>query len=152
MKCRSCDSILEHTFLDLGFAPPSNSYLSIDDLNKPETYYPLKVKVCHYCWLVQTEDYAGVDELFSDDYAYFSSTSLTWVSHAKQYCERIIDELGLNSKSFVIEVASNDGYLLRNFLEKSIPCLGIEPTASTAKFSKDIGLEIVQEFLVKSWL
>jgi SAM-dependent methyltransferase len=146
MKCRHCSSELTHTFLDLGFAPPSNAYLTKDDLTKPEKYYPLKVKVCDQCWLVQTEDYALADELFDSGYAYFSSTSSSWLEHAKRYAEKMTQELGLNESSLVIEVASNDGYLLKNFIEKKIPCLGIEPTASTAKASEALGIQVLQEF------
>ena len=146
MKCRHCSSELKHTFLDLGFAPPSNAYLTKDDLTKPEKYYPLKIVVCDQCWLVQTEDYAQADELFDSDYAYFSSTSTGWLEHAKGYSEKMTQELGLNEKSLVIEVASNDGYLLRNFVEKKIPCLGIEPTASTAKVAQELGIPVLQEF------
>ncbi len=118
MNCRHCGTPLTHTFVDLGFAPPSNAYLTKLDINKPEKYYPLKVKVCDHCWLVQTEDYANADELFSADYAYFSSTSTGWLEHAKRYVEQITKQLGLNTDSFVIEVASNDGYLLQNFVDK----------------------------------
>jgi SAM-dependent methyltransferase len=132
--------------LDLGFAPPSNSYLTKDDLTKPEKYYPLKVMVCDQCWLVQTEDYAQADELFDSNYAYFSSTSTGWLKHAKEYAEKMTKELGLNERSLVIEVASNDGYLLKNFVEKKIPCLGIEPTASTAKAAESLGIPVLQEF------
>jgi SAM-dependent methyltransferase len=146
MKCRHCSSELTHTFLDLGFAPPSNAYLTKDDLTKPEKYYPLKVMVCDQCWLVQTEDYAQADELFDSEYAYFSSTSTGWLKHAKEYAEKIIKELDLNERSLVIEVASNDGYLLKNFVEKKIPCLGVEPTASTAKIAEALGIPLLQEF------
>ncbi len=146
MNCRHCGTPLTHTFVDLGFAPPSNAYLHAHDLNKPEKYYPLKVKVCAHCWLVQTEDYAQADELFRADYAYFSSTSSSWLAHAKAYTEQITQGLGLNSNSLVIEVASNDGYLLKNFLEKGIPCLGIEPTASTAKAAEKIGIPVLHDF------
>jgi len=146
MKCRHCSFELTHTFLDLGFAPPSNAYLTKDDLTKPEKYYPLKVVVCEQCWLVQTEDYKRADELFDSEYAYFSSTSASWLEHAKRYSERIIKELDLNRKSFVIEVASNDGYLLKNFVVKNIPCLGIEPTANTARASEALGVSVLQEF------
>jgi len=146
MNCRHCDSPLEHTFLDLGFAPPSNAYLSEADLTKPEMYYPLKLKVCTQCWLVQTEDYTQADELFSPDYAYFSSTSSSWLAHAKSYAETMKARLGLNEKSFVIEVASNDGYLLKNFVEANIPCLGIEPTASTAAAAESLGIPVLREF------
>ena len=130
MNCRHCGATLEKTFLDLGFAPPSNSYLTQADLLKPEKYYPLKVKVCEECWLVQTEDYALAEELFNSDYSYFSSTSSSWLSHARDYCERMIPLFKLDSDSHVVEVASNDGYLLRNFVNENIPCLGIEPTCA----------------------
>lgn len=150
MNCRHCDSSLEHTFLDLGFAPPSNAYLSAADLIKPELYYPLKLKVCTQCWLVQTEDYTQVDELFSPDYAYFSSTSSGWLTHAKNYAKAMTEWLGLNEKSFVIEVASNDGYLLKNFVEANIPCLGVEPTASTAAAAESLGIPVLREFFGES--
>ena len=146
MNCRHCEKPLTHTFVDLGFAPPSNAYLTETDLNKPEKYYPLKVKVCDCCWLVQTEDYAQADELFSSDYAYFSSTSKGWLAHAKRYAEQMTQQLGLNENSFVIEVASNDGYLLKNFLEMEIPCLGVEPTASTAEAAEKLGIPVLREF------
>ena len=146
MKCRHCLTELTHNFLDLGFAPPSNAYLTQDGLSKPEKYYPLKVMVCNHCWLVQTEDYAQADELFDSEYAYFSSTSSGWLEHARLYAEKMIAELGLNDSSHVIEVASNDGYLLKNFLAKKIPCLGIEPTASTAKAAESLGISVLQEF------
>lgn len=146
MKCRHCSTELTKTFLDLGFAPPSNAYLTKPELTKPEKYYPLKVMVCDGCWLVQTEDYAQADELFDSEYAYFSSTSTGWLDHAKRYAEKMTLELNLNEKSLVIEVASNDGYLLKNFLEKKIPCLGIEPTASTAKAAEALGIPVLQEF------
>ena len=146
MKCRHCSSELTHTFLDLGFAPPSNAYLTRDDLTRPEKYYPLKVMVCNQCWLVQTEDYAQADELFDSEYAYFSSTSTGWLEHAQRYAEKMTKELDLNERSLVIEVASNDGYLLKNFVEKKIPCLGIEPTASTAKAAEALGIRVLQVF------
>jgi SAM-dependent methyltransferase len=132
--------------LDLRFAPPSNAYLSQADLSKPEKYYPLKIKVCDHCWLVQTEDYAQADELFSPDYAYFSSTSSSWLAHAKSYAEQMTQRLGLRSDSLVIEVASNDGYLLKNFVAAGIPCLGIEPTASTAAAAERLGIPVLREF------
>jgi hypothetical protein len=131
MKCRHCATPLTHKFLDLGFAPPSNAYLTTRDLQRPEKYYPLRLLVCDHCWLVQTEDYAEADELFSPDYAYFSSTSTGWLEHARRYATDMTGRLGLTADSFVIEVASNDGYLLKNFVGAGIPCLGIEPTAST---------------------
>ena len=146
MNCRHCGAPLIHTFLDLGFAPPSNAYLTKDDLSKPEKYYPLNIKVCDQCWLVQTEDYAEADELFSPDYAYFSSTSSGWLDHAKRYSNHMIDTLNLKGDSHVIEVASNDGYLLKNFVEAGIPCLGVEPTDSTATAAEKLGIPVLREF------
>jgi hypothetical protein len=137
---------LEHTFLDLGFAPLSNAYLNQADLTKPEKYYPLKVKVCSHCWLVQTEDYAQADELFSSDYAYFSSTSSGWLAHAAKYTKSMIERFKLNANSFVMEIASNDGYLLKNFVDAGVPCLGIEPTASTAAAAEKLGIPVLREF------
>ncbi|CDM24607.1 methyltransferase [Castellaniella defragrans 65Phen] len=146
MNCRHCGALLRHTFLDLGFAPPSNAYLKAEDLNRPEIWFPLKIRVCDQCWLVQTEDYARADELFSPDYAYFSSTSRGWLAHAQRYAQAITRRLGLDNQSFVIEVASNDGYLLRNFVAAGIPCLGIEPTAGTAAAAEAIGVPVLREF------
>ena len=118
MNCRHCKKKLAYIFLDLGFAPPSNSYLSVKDLNKTEKYFPLKVYVCNKCWLVQTKDYIDAKELFTSEYAYVSSTSSSWLKHAKNYTDMIIDKYKLNSKNYVIEIASNDGYLLKNFFKK----------------------------------
>ena len=146
MNCRHCEAPLKHIFLDLGFAPPSNAYLTSSDLTRPEKYYPLKVMICDQCWLAQTEDYAQADELFDSEYAYFSSTSTGWLAHASAYAKKIIDELHLSKNSFVIEVASNDGYLLKNFVVNQIPCLGIEPTASTAAAAEAIGIPVLREF------
>lgn len=146
MKCRHCGTPLNHTFLDLGFAPPSNAYLTKEDLSRPETWYPLKTKICDNCWLVQTEDYADAATLFTQDYAYFSSTSAGWLDHARRYSETMIDELALGSQSHVIEVAANDGYLLRNFVAAGIPCMGIEPTASTAAAAEHQGIPVLREF------
>lgn len=146
MNCRHCNDPLNHTFLDLGFSPPSNSYLDPNDLLKPEVYYPLNIKVCTSCWLVQTEDYAEATEFFSPDYAYFSSTSTSWLNHAKQYSEMITNSLSLDKSKFVVEIASNDGYLLKNFVASGIPCLGIEPTISTALHAERIGIPVIKEF------
>jgi SAM-dependent methyltransferase len=146
MRCRHCEKPLEYTALDLGFAPPSNAYLTAEDLNKPEKYYPLRLKVCDRCWLVQTEDYADADDLFTHEYAYFSSTSTSWLRHAQDYCNAITHRLGLSDQSFVVEIASNDGYLLKNFAAVKIRCLGIEPTASTAAAAEAIGVPVLREF------
>jgi SAM-dependent methyltransferase len=146
LNCRHCGQPLTFPFLDLGFAPPSNAYLTEADLTRPERYYPLKLFVCDTCWLVQTEDYAARETLFDADYAYFSSVSESWLAHARHYAASIIEELSLGRDSFVIEVASNDGYLLRNFVAARIPCLGIEPTASTAARAEEHGVPVLREF------
>lgn len=146
MQCRHCRKPLEHVFLDLGFAPPSNAYLTVQDLQEPELYFPLKLFVCDQCWLVQTQDFNRADELFNADYAYFSSTSKGWLAHARDYCAMITQRLKLGAGSFVIELAANDGYLLKNFVAAGIPCLGIEPTASTAHAARAIGIPVREEF------
>lgn len=146
MNCRHCGTELRETVLDLGSAPPSNAYLSAADLDQPETAYPLKLLVCTNCWLVQTEDYATAGELFSPDYAYFSSVSSSWMQHAARFAQEAITRFGLGRGSFVIEVASNDGYLLRNFVSAGIPCLGIEPTASTASAAEALGVPTLRAF------
>lgn len=146
MNCRHCKAALELTFADLGFAPPSNAYLSRDNLIEPEQYYPLKVMVCTECWLVQTIDYTSAATLFTPEYAYFSSTSKSWLEHSQKYVEIITDKLNLDQNSFIVEVASNDGYLLRNFVDQGIPCLGIEPTESTASAAEKLGVPVIKEF------
>ncbi len=150
MNCRHCGKPLLHSFLDLGFAPPSNAYLTTDDLHQPEKYFPLRIKVCDKCWLVQTEDYARADDLFNFNYAYFSSTSESWLAHAEDYSRKMTQALGLNQKSFVIEVASNDGYLLKNFVALGIPCLGIEPTSQTSDVAEALGIPVLREFFSES--
>ena len=132
--------------MDLGFQPPSNAYRSIDQLNNEETLFPLRTNVCEECFLVQTEDYTARETFFDDNYAYFSSTSQSWLEHAKSFSEKVIKEFQLDEESFVIEVASNDGYLLRNFLERKIPCLGIEPTKNTASQAISRGINTLKDF------
>ncbi len=146
MKCSFCKHRLTHSFLDLGAAPPSNAYLSAGQLLEPEVYYPLKVMVCERCWLVQLEDVAGRHIHFNENYAYFSSYSKSLLAYSKGYAEQIIDGLNLDSRSTVVEIASNDGYLLQYFKEKGIPCYGIEPTASTAAAAREKGIESIVEF------
>ena len=146
MNCRHCNETLRHVFLNLGFAPPSNAYLSSENLQQPELYFPLRLYVCDHCWLVQTEDFPLFDELFTKDYAYFSSVSQTWLEHAENYSKMIQKRLGLDESSFVIEIASNDGYLLKNFVSNSIPCLGIEPTDSTADAAERFGIAVFRRF------
>jgi SAM-dependent methyltransferase len=146
MKCRHCASDLQFKFVDLGSSPPSNSYLTKKTIDEPEKWYPLKVMVCDKCWLVQTEDFVGVGEMFSEDYAYFSSFSSTWLEHAKHYVEKVTSRFKLTSESIVAEIAANDGYLLQYLQDKNIPCYGIEPTHSTAQAARDKGIEIIEEF------
>jgi len=144
--CRHCQSPLEHTVLDLGHQPPSNAYLKKEQLSLPETTYPLKVFLCTDCWLMQLPEHAAAEDLFTADYAYFSSTSRSWCSHAKQLVEKAISRLGLGPGSHVVEIASNDGYLLQYVQEHGIPCLGIEPTHSTAEKAMERGIPTLQEF------
>ena len=146
MKCRHCSAELELTLIDLGNAPPSNAYLTESTPRVPEKWFPLRVLVCTECWLVQTEDYAGIKELFDAEYAYFSSFSITWLRHAEAYVTEMIERFELNTSSNVIEVAANDGYLLQYVKAKGIPCLGIEPTASTAAAACKKGITIIGEF------
>lgn len=146
MNCRHCQNKLEHVFLDLGFAPPSNSYLKKEDLSKEEVYYPLKIYVCSECWLVQTADYAQREEFFNDHYSYFSSISESWLVHAKDYSNKMIEYLSLNGSSRVIEIGSNDGYLLQYFVQKGIDSLGIEPTLNTAEKAVEKGIPVLKEF------
>jgi hypothetical protein len=149
MKCRSCHSLNIQDFVDLGHAPLSNSYLSESDLNNSEKYYPLKTLVCSDCWLVQTEDYINVDEIFKSDYAYFSSTSISWLKHAQEFSKNVINKYNINKDSMVIEIASNDGYLLKNFVDAKIPCLGIEPAASAAQIAESKGVTTKQFFFTE---
>ncbi len=144
--CRHCAAPLSIRFLDLGFAPPSNAYLTPEDLQKPEVTFPLRLLACGTCRLVQTEDFAAADALFTEDYAYFSSTSQGWLDHAARYADMAIERFGLGPKSHVMEVASNDGYLLKNFVAKGIPCVGAEPTQSTADAARAQGIPVVQDF------
>ena len=146
MKCRHCNAPLTLPLIDLGFAPPSNAYLSTQQLQQPEKKYPLRVLVCQTCWLVQTEDFAQAHELFDADYAYFSSFSSTWLEHAKRYANDMSVRFHLSSSSHVVEIAANDGYLLQYFKAANIPCTGVEPTASTAAAARAKDIHIVQEF------
>lgn len=146
MRCRHCDATVSLPFVDLGSAPHSNGYLSADALRQPETWYPLRVLVCTECWLVQTDDFVDRADIFLPDYAYFSSYSTTWLRHAERYVEAIAARFALGTHSHVVEVASNDGYLLQYFRARGIPCLGIEPTASTAHAAREKGIEVVEEF------
>lgn len=146
MKCRHCGAPLRLSLVDLGTAPPSNAYLSVAALEAPEAWYPLRVLVCTDCFLVQTADFARASELFDARYAYFSSYSSTWLTHARRFVDDMVARFALDERSRIIEVAANDGYLLQYFKARGIPCLGIEPTASTAAAARGRGLEIVAEF------
>ena len=146
MKCRSCHSDNLKSFIDLGYSPPSNAYIEKDSLIEPEITYPLRVVLCSDCWLVQTEDYAVAEEIFNENYAYFSSTSSSWLDHASKYVDMIINKLKLSKNSFVVEIASNDGYLLKNFLSNGIDCIGFEPTSSTANAAKELGIKVEEVF------
>jgi len=146
MKCRHCSTELNLTLVDLGSTPPSNSYLTEQKLHVPEKWFPLRVLVCEDCWLAQTEDFTQANELFDADYAYFSGFSESWLSHSKNFVDSMVSLLNLDSKSHVIEIAANDGYLLQYVKEYGIPCTGIEPTKSTATAARAKGLTIIEEF------
>ena len=146
MKCRHCSAELKLTLVDLGSAPPSNAYLTIQKLQNPEKWFPLRVLVCEQCWLVQTEDFAQADELFDADYAYFSAFSSSWLAHSQRYVSDMAQRFSLNEQSHVVEVAANDGYLLQYVKALGIPCTGIEPTASTAIAARTKGIDIIEEF------
>jgi hypothetical protein len=147
--CRFCGTQLENSFVDLGMSPLCQSHILPDELNKYETFYPLHAYVCTECWLVQLDEYVSPEEIFSD-YDYFSSFSVSWVEHAKKYSELMTEKLGLNSSSLVMEVASNDGYLLQHFVRDSIPVLGIEPAANVAKAAIDKGIRTTVRFFGES--
>ncbi len=146
MNCRFCNTELTHTFIDLVNSPASNSFLSTQQLNEPELFYPLKVFTCHKCFLVQIDEYKKSDNIFNSEYVYFSSYSTSWLAHAKDYAEKMIQRFGLDDNSQVVEIASNDGYLLQYFKQHNIPVLGIEPTANTAAAAAQKGIESVVEF------
>jgi 2-polyprenyl-3-methyl-5-hydroxy-6-metoxy-1,4-benzoquinol methylase len=146
MLCRFCKTPLENVFIDLVNAPASNSFLSYEQLNEPEVFYPLKVYTCHKCFLVQLDEYKKSDAIFNGEYVYFSSYSSSWLAHAKSYTEEMIRRFGYTETSQVVELASNDGYLLQYFHEKKIPVLGIEPTANTAAVAIEKGIETVIDF------
>ena len=144
--CRHCGSPLEHTVIDLGHQPPSNAYLRPEQLALPEITYPLRVFVCTGCWLVQLPAHAAAEELFTADYAYFSATSSSWCAHAERYVAAAVKRLGLGPQSQVVELASNDGYLLQYMQQHGIPCLGIEPTHATAEAARAKGITTIERF------
>ena len=144
-SCRFCGAELRETFVDLGLSPLCESYPGPSELRRGEMYYPLHAYVCAHCLLVQLEQYESAENIFSD-YAYFSSYSDSWLRHSETYCNKMIDRLGLNSQSFVVEVASNDGYLLQYFVRRQIPVLGIEPAANVAKVGVEKGVPTLVQF------
>lgn len=146
MHCRYCSEPLVLQMANLATCPPSNSYVTAEAISSPEKWYPLKVFVCQKCWLAQTADFVDREECFSSNYAYFSSCSSSWMEHARSYAKKMIVERNLDSQSLVVEIASNDGYLLRHFDGAGIPCFGVEPTKSTAAAARKLGLDVVEEF------
>jgi SAM-dependent methyltransferase len=150
-SCRFCGSSLEISVADLGMSPISNDNIKPENLNSMEPFYPLHAYVCGDCWLVQLEQFQAADDIFSDEYAYFSSFSESWLEHARQYSVKVIERFGLNQDSHVIEIASNDGYLLKNFKDKGINILGVEPCANVAEAAEKIGIpSLVKFFGVKT--
>ncbi len=146
MKCRFCKNPLTREFVDLVNSPPSNAYLRAEQLNEPEVFYPLRVFVCEKCFLVQIDEFKKADEIFDENYAYFSSYSKSWLEHSRNYVEMMMQRFCFDANSQVIEIASNDGYLLQYFKEKNVPVLGIEPTQSTARAAREKGIESWTEF------
>jgi SAM-dependent methyltransferase len=144
-SCRFCGSALEHVFADLGMSPLANSYLAPEQVNGMEPFYPLRALVCSNCFLVQLEEFQTPEHIFSD-YAYFSSYSTSWLEHSRRYAELIVERLGLDGSSHVVEIASNDGYLLQYFHERHISVLGIEPAANVAKVALQKGIPTLVEF------
>ena len=133
--CRFCQAPLQHTFVDLGMSPLCESYLRADQLNRMEPFYPLHVKVCEECYLVQLEEYVSPEHIFTE-YAYFSSYSDSWLKHCSNYVDMIAKRLALGGRSLAVELASNDGYLLQYFVNKGIPVLGVEPAVNVAKVAE----------------
>jgi SAM-dependent methyltransferase len=144
-KCRFCGTGLSRTFIDLGMSPLCETYPSADEIRRGEKYYPLHAYVCESCWLVQLEEYETPENIFGD-YAYFSSYSDSWLKHAENYCWQVGERFALDCSSFVIEVASNDGYLLQYFVKQNVPVLGIEPAANVAKVAIEKGIPTMVEF------
>jgi SAM-dependent methyltransferase len=144
--CRHCSTPLEDVFVDLGMSPIANDNIPAERANAMEPFFPLRAMVCSSCFLVQLEDFESAERMFDDDYAYFSSYSTSWLDHSSRYVDAMSERWGLGASSQVVELASNDGYLLQYFLEKGIPVLGVEPTANTAKVAREKGIETVEEF------
>jgi len=146
MHCRFCKTELTNVFIDLVNSPASNSFLSAGQLNEPEIFYPLKVFTCTNCWLVQVDEFKKSDTIFNNEYVYFSSFSTSWLEHSRKYTDMMVQRFGFNKDSLVVEVASNDGYLLQYFRQKDIPVLGIEPASNTAQVAIGKGIETISDF------
>src|SRR6516225_2230954 len=144
-RCRFCGTPLGYTFVDLGLSPLSESYRRQDQLNEPDTFYPLHVYVCESCFLVQLEEFVAPEHIFTE-YAYFSSYADSWLKHCSNYVDRISARLGLGAKSLAVELASNDGHLLQFFVKKGIPVLGVEPAVNVAQVAEEKGVPTLVEF------
>ncbi len=146
MKCRHCKTELNHVFADLAYSPVSNAMLTPEQLHEPESYFPLKIYTCHNCWLVQVDEMEKADKIFDEEYTYFSSFSTSWLQHAKNYVDMMIERFGFNSNSLVLEIASNDGYLLQYFKKNNVPVIGVDPTANTANEAEKKGVPTIVDF------
>ncbi|HYG41200.1 MAG TPA: class I SAM-dependent methyltransferase [Cytophagales bacterium] len=146
MNCRHCNNELKHVFVDLVNCPPSNAMLKQEQLNEPEKYYPLKIFVCDNCYLVQVDEIAKASDIFDGEYTYFSSFSTSWLAHAKRYVDMMMERFSFGKDSQIIEIASNDGYLLQYFKEYGVPVLGVDPTANTAEVAKQKGIDTMVDF------
>jgi 2-polyprenyl-3-methyl-5-hydroxy-6-metoxy-1,4-benzoquinol methylase len=149
-KCRFCKNQLERSVVDLGMSPLCQKHVKPENLNDMEKFYPLHAYICEKCWLMQLEEFATPDEIFADEYAYFSSYSESWLEHARKYTEQMTERFNLDANSLVAEIASNDGYLLQWFVQKSIPVLGIDPAANVAKAAQEKGVRTEVEFFGKN--
>ena len=149
-RCRFCDAALEHSMVDLGLSPLCEDFIRPEELRTPERYYPLEAFVCTRCWLVQVDEFAGNDEIFDADYGYFSSFSTSWLRHAARYVEMACERFALGPEAFVVEIASNDGYLLRNFVERGVPCLGIDPSGNVAAAAREAGVDTRVDFFTEA--
>ncbi len=146
MRCRHCNNELQFEFIDLINSPASNSFLTKEQLNEPELFFPLKIYVCDKCFLVQVDEYKKSTDIFNHEYVYFSSYSTSWLAHCKKYADKMCERFSLNQNSLVMEIASNDGYMLQYFHEKGIPTLGIEPTKNTAEVAISKGINTIVDF------
>jgi 2-polyprenyl-3-methyl-5-hydroxy-6-metoxy-1,4-benzoquinol methylase len=146
MKCRHCHNELSLVFCDLQTCPPSNAMISPEAISQPEVFFPLKVFVCDKCWLVQVDEIEKAEAIFNSDYTYFSSYSTSWLEHARRYVDYMSQRFRLSEESLVVEIASNDGYLLQYFHQKKVPVIGVEPTANTAKVAQDKGINTIVDF------